>query len=77
MSNEASQHATLHIEGMSCEHCAKRVEQALTTVPGVQAARVDLGNKAAMVTFGPKASVSGMMRVVGEAGYSATGFTRG
>ncbi len=39
------------VEGMSCEHCAKTVTEALQEVDGVQSAQVDLDNKTARVEF--------------------------
>lgn len=40
----------LHIEGMHCEGCAKRVQDALLKIPGVASAEVDLGSKSARIT---------------------------
>ena len=34
----------LRIEGMSCAHCVKTVENALRAIPGVRKAEVDLGH---------------------------------
>lgn len=36
---------TMKIEGMSCMHCAGRVESALKAVPGVADAKVNLEKK--------------------------------
>ena len=41
---------TIDIDGMSCQHCAARVEKALNALPGVKAA-VDLSAKKAEVVF--------------------------
>ena len=38
---------TMHIEGMSCNHCKMRVEQALRAVDGVAGAEVSLEKKTA------------------------------
>lgn len=43
---------TLVIEGMMCNHCKATVEKALSGVPGVKSAVVDLGAKTATVTTG-------------------------
>lgn len=37
---------TIKIEGMSCQHCVKRIEKALNSLKGVQAT-VSLENKSA------------------------------
>lgn len=39
---------TLKIEGMSCQHCVKRIEKALNALKGVQAT-VSLENKSAQL----------------------------
>jgi len=41
---------TIYIEGMSCEHCVKRVEKALNNLKGVSA-KVSLADKKAEVTL--------------------------
>ena len=39
----------VYIDGMSCMHCAAKVEKALASVSGVADAKVDLVNKKAVV----------------------------
>lgn len=39
------------VEGMMCNHCKMTVEKALSAVPGVTAAAVDLEAKTATVTL--------------------------
>ena len=39
----------VNIEGMCCEHCAKRVENALSTVSGVVSADVKLKKNLAVI----------------------------
>lgn len=41
----------LLVEGMMCNHCKATVEKALSNVPGVTAAVVDLEAKTATVTL--------------------------
>ncbi len=41
---------TIIIDGMSCQHCAARIEKALNALPDVKAA-VDLSAKKAEVIF--------------------------
>lgn len=63
---------TLQVEGMSCAHCQKRVEEALKAVKGVKAARVNLEEKSAEVTFVPaKTSRDALVKAVEAAGYTA------
>ena len=42
---------TIIIEGMSCGHCSKRVEDALKSVKGVKSIEVDLEKKKAVVVL--------------------------
>ena len=39
------------IDGMSCSHCAKRVEDGLKKIDNVKSVKVDLNNKKATVTY--------------------------
>ena len=41
----------LKIGGMSCQHCVKTVTDALTTLEGVQSAKVNLRKGEAVVRF--------------------------
>jgi Cation transport ATPase len=59
----------LLIGGMSCASCVSRVEQALQKVPGVSQARVNLGERSALVLG--EAPADALMRAVTSAGYSA------
>jgi Cu+-exporting ATPase len=45
--------ATLPIEGMTCASCVRRVEKALSAVPGVSSANVNLATENASVEFDP------------------------
>lgn len=57
------------IEGMMCMHCAKRVKDALETLPGVTA-EINLENKTATVIFeGEAASNEVLIELVTKAGY--------
>jgi len=65
---------TLKIEGMSCMHCVARVEKALTTVEGVESAKVSLEEKQAVVEHDEsKAPVDKLKEAVEEAGYEVVG----
>ena len=61
---------SLNIGGMTCAACVFHVERALTGVPGVTKASVNLGVEKAAVVFSPGiASLDDMRRAVEEAGY--------
>ncbi|MCM1437834.1 MAG: heavy metal translocating P-type ATPase [Roseburia sp.] len=61
------------IEGMCCEHCASRVEKALSAVSGVISADVKLKKNLAVVRSREEVSDDEIKRVVEEAGYKVTG----
>jgi Cu+-exporting ATPase len=59
----------LTVEGMSCQHCAKRVKEALEAVSGVAKAEVDLGKKRADVE-GEAIVEAALRAAVEDVGYS-------
>ena len=63
---------TLHIEGMSCGHCAGSVEKALRALPGVTDVRVDPAAKTAVVEAGDTADES-LSAAVTAAGFQVLG----
>ncbi|MFY7983285.1 MAG: heavy-metal-associated domain-containing protein, partial [Burkholderiaceae bacterium] len=69
---------TLDISGMTCASCVRRVERALSTVPGVQGCDVNLATNQAVVrvaspTSGKavKAIQGPLLAAVAKAGYEA------
>ncbi len=60
---------TISIEGMSCGHCARRVEEALKGVNGVKSAKVNLEAKNAEVTLKIDVPNDTLKSAVEEAGY--------
>ena len=63
---------TIKIEGMSCGHCAGRVEQALKEIDGVDA-KVNLEQKTAEVTLSRQVPDQVLTAAVANAGYTVTG----
>ncbi|HEU4844699.1 MAG TPA: heavy metal translocating P-type ATPase [Burkholderiaceae bacterium] len=64
---------TLAIGGMTCASCAGRVEKALSAVPGVLSATVNLATERASVTVaGDEADVARLAAAVVKAGYEAS-----
>jgi Cu+-exporting ATPase len=62
--------AILPIEGMTCASCVRRVEKALTKVPGVTDANVNLAAEKAAVTYDPAVAELGQLTAaVEKAGY--------
>ena len=62
----------LNIEGMTCDHCVHTVQQALSSVPGVQKAEVDLAQKKASVTTQDDLNLPAAIKAVEEEGYHAS-----
>lgn len=58
----------LTIQGMTCGHCKKAVEEALASVDGVTSVEVDLDAGRAKVEGG---SLDAMVAAVAEEGYTA------
>ena len=63
---------TLRVEGMSCENCAIRVENALNRLEGV-ACRVDLRKKTAAVTYSAPVEDALLKQTVEKLVYQVTG----
>lgn len=61
---------SLPVEGMTCASCVGRVERALTAVPGVQAATVNLATERADITFTGQANPQAAARAIEGAGYT-------
>ena len=68
--DSATVSTSLNIGGMTCAACVYHVERALTGVPGVAKASVNLGVEKAAVEFSPGVATLGdLRRAVEEAGY--------
>src|ERR1051325_4353917 len=58
---------------MTCASCVSHVERALSRVPGVQEARVNLASERATVALAPGGpSIDALIEAVDEVGYTAT-----
>ena len=66
------ENTTLKLRGMSCASCAGNIEEAIRSVPGVEACNVNFGAEQASVTYDPsKTDVAAIQNAVDAAGYSA------
>ena len=61
---------TIFIEGMSCGHCSKRVEEALKSVKGVKSVAVSLEEKNAEVVLKVDVSNEILKAVIEDAGFN-------
>lgn len=62
----------VYINGMSCMHCAAKVEKALASLNGVADAKVDLENKKAIVKLKKEIENSTIKSTVEDLGYTVT-----
>ncbi|VBB47102.1 Copper chaperone CopZ [uncultured Paludibacter sp.] len=62
---------TLKIKGMSCSHCAMRVEKALNKIDGVEA-KVDLENHIAKVKLSKPVADNEYYKALDDSGYEIT-----
>ncbi len=62
---------TLHVPAVSCQHCVRRITQALTALPGVQAVQVDLASKQVRVDYEGADTPERVRSALEEIGYPA------
>jgi Cu+-exporting ATPase len=68
----AAEQCSLDIGGMTCASCVGRVERALSRVPGVASAQVNLATEIATVSFDASvASINDLTAAVAKAGYTS------
>ena len=60
---------TLNVEGMSCMHCVKKVENALKELKGVKSVKVSLDDKKAEVTLKENIDDEVLKKAIEDAGY--------
>ena len=60
----------VHLDGMCCEHCAKRVENALSVVGGVVSVDVKFKKNLAVIRSREEVSNDEITKVVTEVGYT-------
>ncbi|MBD2295311.1 copper-translocating P-type ATPase [Anabaena sphaerica FACHB-251] len=66
------ENATLKLRGMSCASCARSIEDAISSVPGVNECNVNFGAEQATVNYDPrKTDLQTIQDAVDAAGYSA------
>jgi copper chaperone CopZ len=60
---------TFHVPNVSCQHCVRRITQALTALPGVQTVRVDIPTKQVEVTYEGADTLDRVRATLEEIGY--------
>ncbi len=66
----------LDIEGMSCMHCVKHVEEALKELAGVIGVTVNLNEKNAVVELDGDVQDEQLTEVIEDVGYDVKGITK-
>jgi Cu+-exporting ATPase len=65
----AAKKSIFPVSGMTCASCVARVEQALSSVPGVVSANVNLASEKATVEYIEGTEIASLRRAVKDAGY--------
>lgn len=63
---------TIHIEGMSCQHCVKRVEKALNDITSIQNVKVKLKSNCADIKLNAELNNELIISAIEEVGYKVT-----
>jgi copper chaperone CopZ len=61
----------IKVDGMHCEHCAKRVKKAAEAAANVSSAVVSLEDKNCVVTH-DNADINGIINAINELGFTAS-----
>jgi copper ion binding protein len=61
---------TINIEGMSCGHCVKRVENALKEIDGIKEVEVVLEENKAIIEFEGQIEDKTLIDAIDDAGYT-------
>ena len=75
-SRENKMEKTIHVEGMSCNHCKAAVEKALAAVPGVKKCEVDLKKKIATMELDAEVGIEMLFDAVKQAGFEPSEHTK-
>jgi P-type Cu+ transporter len=63
----------LCVEGMTCQHCVKRVTKIIEKAPGISVVQVSLENKEASFTCDPAvACVNDIVKAINDFGFTAS-----
>ena len=71
MTMNAQNTTSFQIEGMTCASCVGRVERALSAVPGVAKAAVNLATESAQISYDDTVDIAVLTKTLSDAGYPA------
>ncbi len=60
---------SIKVKGMSCQHCVRRVTEALQALPGVKKVKVDLDARQATFDKPDKVDMAQVHKAIKDAGY--------
>ncbi len=60
------------IKGMHCEHCKKRIEEALKKVENIQKLKIDLKSGKTIIKYTGDLDISIINNIITELGYEIT-----
>lgn len=60
----------IKIEGMSCSHCAKRVEENLKKIDDIKSVKVNLDKKIATITYKNNIEINELENIINELGFT-------
>lgn len=63
----------INIEGMTCDHCAKKVQTSLENLVDVSKVKVELNKKRAIVTYDDTIDEILLQNTIEKLGYNVTG----
>lgn len=64
---------TFQLTGLNCHHCAKRVEQAVSVLPGVKRCEVQMPEQRLLI-WGDTMDVGKLAHAIEKAGYGISGY---
>lgn len=67
---------TIFIEGMSCGHCSKRIEEALKTLKDVKSVNVSLEEKKAEIILKNEIDDEILKSTIEDIGFNVTNITK-
>ena len=63
----------INIEGMHCDACAKRIDNALEELGDIDSVKVDLKKKLVTVFYDNNIDITLLQKTIEELGYTVTG----
>lgn len=73
MTGTQTQHITLSVPDISCEHCVHTINSTLGVLAGVETVQTDIPSKTVLLTYHPdQISLEQVEQILDDAGYTVT-----